>query len=70
MWDFLRLNAAPRILERSAKFTVLPNWEREKDFEPSRTSNGKEDASFQRRAASSVSYANCLQELEEALQRF
>jgi hypothetical protein len=32
--------------------------------------NGKEDASSQRRAASSVSYANCLQELEEALQRF
>ena len=32
--------------------------------------NGKEGASFQRRAASSVSYANCLQELEEALQRF
>jgi len=62
MWDLLRLNPA--------RHAVLPSWEREQVIEPGRTSKRQEDASFQRRAASSVSYANCLQELEEALQRF
>jgi len=58
-WDVGLAPAQPGT-PRSAKFTVLQGWDREQVIEPSRTSKRQGDASFQRRAASSVSYANCL----------
>jgi len=69
-WAFLKPQpgtAHPQILQIS----LLPRgWgQGEQDVQPGRQQVARGIASFQRRAASSISYVNCLQELQEAVQR-
>jgi len=69
-WASLKPQPGTAHPQNFANFTAPRGWgQGAQDVEPGRQQVVRGIASFQRRAASSVSYVNCLQELQEAVQR-
>ena len=69
-WASLKPQPGTAHPQNFANFTAPRGWgEGEQDVEAGRQQVARGIASLQRRVASLVSYVNCLQELQEAVQR-